>query len=41
MKILSDKGEIDKEYATAMYKIENDETVDACINEMSIKSFLS
>jgi hypothetical protein len=35
MKILNDKGEIDKEVATAMYQIENDQTVDSCMNEMS------
>lgn len=35
LKIINDKGEINKEVATAMYEIESDETIDACENEMS------
>lgn len=34
LKILNEKGEVNKEVTTALYHIENEETVDACNNEM-------
>ena len=34
LKILNENGEVNKEVAIALYQIDNEETVDACNNEM-------